>query len=133
MLAHVVEHRADEALLETARRVDARSRQQVPSDLLADELMEADIVVERADQIVAVLPRPLGRVVPFVAVGVGIADHVHPVPGDSLAEMRRLEKFIDKRLQRGIWVLIEHSRKRLDQLGCRRQTCQHERHPSQQG
>ena len=113
MLAHVIEHRADEALIETARGVDARSRQQVPRELLADELIEADIAVECADQIVTIFPRPFCRVVPFVSISICVADHVHPVPGCPLAKMWGLQEVVHNRRQRRIPFFFKPSRERL--------------------
>ena len=99
VLTHVVEHRSDQAFIRGERMIDARLWQQVTGDLLTHELIETGVVVEGTDQIVAILMRALGGVVPFVTVSVRVAHHVHPVTGKVLAELRTGQQPVDLRFQ----------------------------------
>ena len=97
--------------------VDARLGEQVAGELFADELIVGDVAVEGADEVIAILVRPLGRVVPLVAVGVGVADDVHPVASEALAEMGRGEQLIDQFLVSLLLVLSRFGQKAFAQLG----------------
>ena len=66
-----------------------RFRQQVAGEMFADELIVRDILVEGADQIIAIEPRAFDFVIPVVAEGLGEPHHVHPVARPVLSEMRR--------------------------------------------
>ena len=70
-------------------------RQLVAGKLLADELVVRLVVVERADDVVAVPPGVWLRPVALEAVGLGVADQVEPVPRPALAVVRRGEQAID--------------------------------------
>ena len=95
VLAEMKEHRSDQARVHPRARVEAGLGEEIAGNMLADELVEADSIVERPHEVVAVVPRAPGGDVPFVAVGVGVADDIHPVPGELLAEMGRGEEGID--------------------------------------
>ena len=82
--------------LKPLRVVPARLRQQVAGDVFADELIVRHVVIEGADQIIAITPGVMDLVVPFVAVRLGEADDVHPVPGPAFAEMGRGQQPIDQ-------------------------------------
>ncbi len=69
--------------------IEPRLGEEVARDLLADELVIRDIGVEGADEVVAVPPRLGNAGITFAAMGVGIADEVHPVTGEVLAVPRR--------------------------------------------
>ena len=66
-------------------------RQQVGGELLDDELVVRHVLVERADDVVAVGVRRTGSrrsSVEDVPLGVGVAGHVEPVPAPALAVVR---------------------------------------------
>ena len=103
VLAEMKEHRSDQARVHPRARVEAGLGEEITGDMLADELVEADSIVERPHEVVAVVPRAPGGDVPFVAVGVGVADDIHPVPGELLAEMGGGEEGINDVGQRSAW------------------------------
>ena len=103
VLAEMKEHRSDQARVHARARVETGLGEEITGDMLADELVEADAIVERPHEVVAVVPRAPGGDVPFVAVGVGVADDIHPVPGELLAEMGGGEEGINDVGQRSVW------------------------------
>ena len=62
----------------------------VAGELLEDEAVERLVGVEGADDVVAIAPGVGPRFVELVAVGVGVAGEVEPVPAPALAVVRRL-------------------------------------------
>ena len=68
----------------------------IPGHLLADELIERLVVVERFDDPIAITPREWPRIVHLIAFGVGVARDVKPVPAPALAIMRRGEEAVDQ-------------------------------------
>ena len=95
-------------------------RQAVGGQLLGDELVVRQIAVERPNDVVAVgvgirKPPLLGE---GVALGIGVAGHVEPVPAPALAIMGRGQQPIDQPLV-GIGCTI--GEKRFDFLRRRRQ------------
>ena len=56
MFSQVIKHRAYQAFVDTFVVVDPWVGQQVAGDLFADQLIKSNVVVEGADQIVAILP-----------------------------------------------------------------------------
>ena len=68
--------------------------QQVAGDLLDDELVEGLVAVERLHDPVAIFPDG-ARLIEGVAVGIGVARQVEPVPAPALAVVRRGEQPID--------------------------------------
>ena len=123
LLAHHVEHGTDERLVDLLVGVDSRGFHHVARDLLPHELIEGQVVVEGADQIVAESPGALGRDVPLVAVGVAVPHHVHPVTRPALAEMGGFEQTVHQAL---IGAVVRVVDKGLDLFGGRRQTGQHQ-------
>ena len=82
------------------RRRALRVRQFVRGDLLDDELVVRLVVVERADDVVAIRPR-VGIAVAVARIqqrdlprGVRVARGVEPVPAPAFAEMRRAQQAI---------------------------------------
>ena len=75
----------------------AGAGQDVAGDLLADELVEWLVGVERGDHPVAVAVRLADRVVGPVAGGVGVPGHVEPVPAPPLAVGGRREEPVHHR------------------------------------
>ena len=95
MFDHAEVAGAEGGFVQPLCRVDAGGRQEVAGELLADELIVRDIGVEGADQVVAVAPGLRNRGITFAAVGVGVADKVHPVAGEVLAEAGRSQQPVD--------------------------------------
>ena len=67
-LAQEPEAGADDRFVVALRRVAARGLDKIAGDMLDDELVVGDVGVERANDVVAILPRVADRVVEFVAV-----------------------------------------------------------------
>ena len=65
--------------------------------MLPDESIEGQILVECPDQVVTIAPCPKYLIVPFVAVGLSKAHHIHPVTRPVFAELTRGKQAIDKR------------------------------------
>ena len=95
MLDHAEMTGAEDRLVQLFARVEARGRQQVSRQLLADELVVGHVNIEGADQVIAVAPGLRDRGIAFAAVGVGVADKVHPVAGEVLAEAGRSQQPVD--------------------------------------
>ena len=66
--------------------------QLVARQLLQDESVVGLVLAEGADDVVAVPPHQRLGTVPLVAVGLGVADQVEPVPGPALAVLRRSQQ-----------------------------------------
>ncbi len=104
--------------------------QLVARQLLADELIERFVGVERANDIVAIAigQRPIG-IGEEVAVGVGIAGRVEPILAPALAVARRGKIALDHALVGVVGRVVEKGR---NLLRCRRQANQIERHAANQ-
>ncbi len=63
-------------------------REPIARDMFFDELIVRHVSIERADQIIPILPHMRNGVILFVTIGLGEADQVHPVPSPTLAKMR---------------------------------------------
>lgn len=96
--AEAVEGGADDGFVELLLVVPARVIEQVTGDMFTNELVVGKILVEGADQIIAITPGVVHLVIPFVAMGFGKADDIEPMPGPALAEMRRREEAINEAL-----------------------------------
>ena len=79
-------------------------RQQVARDLFEGEAVEGFVLVETADDVVAVGP-DIARGIAMVADGVGVADHIQPADGHALAVVRRGQQAVDE-LRVGVRRLI---------------------------
>ena len=86
---------------EKARRGDAvrRRRDEIAGDLFADELIEGFVVVEGADDVVAITPCMLGEDIVRRADLVRVAGEVEPVAGPALSEGGRGEEFVHDGLE----------------------------------
>ena len=73
----------------------ARTFQQITSDLFNHEIVVGEIFIERPDQVVAVDMGVTDRVVRFVAVGLGETCQIEPVSGPSFAEAWRREQAVN--------------------------------------
>src|SRR5262249_61133514 len=69
--------------------------QDIPSQLLPDELVERLVTVERVDDVVAVAHDLGYRIVRIVAGRVGVMDDVHPMPPPAFAVMGRGQEASD--------------------------------------
>ena len=90
----------DRAIAQEARGDDLLLRcirQKITGDLLHDELVVGHVAVERSDHPVAPDPH-LATMIFFVAVGIGIAGEVEPVPCPLLAIAVAREQGIDRLL-----------------------------------
>ena len=115
-----------------AERLDAVGRageEHVAGDLLLHEPGVGLVVVERADDVVAVGPGVRPRLVLVVAVRVAVVDDVEPVPRPALAVVRRREQPVDQLLV-GVGVAVRDER--VDLLRRRRQADQVEVQPADQ-
>ena len=94
-LHHPQMRRADRRFIEPLGGVPTRIGEEVAGDLLAHELVVGEIVVERPDEVIAVAPR-IGKLgVPLAAVRLAVADEIHPVAREALAEARGGEHSVD--------------------------------------
>jgi hypothetical protein len=79
-------------------RTEVCARHQVAGKLLEGELVEREVAVQGVDHPVAIAPGVgKGRIL-LVAVAVGVARQVEPVPPPALAVMRRTENPLDQPL-----------------------------------
>ena len=106
-----------------------RPRQHVAGELLDRELVVRHVGVDRGNHPIAIATGKRPRAILLVAVAVGIAGQVEPVPPPALAEMRRSQQPIDEPLD-GIGLRV--AEKRGDFVGRRRQADQVEIEPPQQ-
>src|SRR5262249_4522869 len=96
-------------------------RQQVASQLLDDELVIGQVAVESADQPVAPAPGERTAGVLLVAIAVGVARDIEPVPRPPLAVMRRRKETVNKSL---VGVGAPVAEEGIDLGRCRRQAGQ---------
>ena len=87
MFTHVIKHRPDNALAGSQFIIHTRLRQQIACQLLTQKLIEAYVTIEGSNQLIAILERPFGWNVPLIAIRVGVANSIHPMPIEMLAEM----------------------------------------------
>ncbi len=111
---------ADRGLVNAKLVVHARRREQVARHVFAHKLVVGNVVVEGTNQVVAVAVRVgNGRVV-LGAVGVRVADDVHPVPCPALPIVRRGEVAIGRALKSARRAVLKE---RANLCGARRQAC----------
>ena len=102
----------------------------VAGELLGEEAVVGLVGVERADDVVAVAPGVGANGILAIAVRLGIADQVEPVPRPSLAVPRRGQQAVDQALV-GIGRIV--GEERVDFLGGRGQPGQVEGRAADQG
>ena len=107
-------------------RVDARIGQQVAREVFADQPIVRHVGIERADQVVAVAPGQRDVRVAFAAVGLAVAEQVHPVARPPFAEVGRVQIAVDQIRPRRRRPVGGEAR---DLGRCRRQAAQVERQP----
>ena len=109
LLAQEPEARADDRLVGSGAAVEPRPREQVAGDLLANELVVREVGVERPDDPVPVLERIGNLVVELVPARLRIADHVEPVPGESLPVVGRGEQRVDVAVESQRIGVVDHA------------------------
>ena len=106
-----------------------RLRQQIPRHVFPHELVVGNVPVEGPDQVIAIVPRALNLVVPLVAVRLGVAHHVHPVPRPPFAVARRSQQRVHVALVSPRAPVVQ---KPFQQPGLRRQSRHHISRPPRQ-
>ncbi len=76
------------------RRLVSRRGEKIASELLAEELGERLILIERVHDIVAIPPRVAVGDVFVQAVGIRVSRHIEPVPAPPFAVVRRSEQAV---------------------------------------
>ena len=109
--------------------VERRVGQQVSRQLLDRELIEWQIAIERIDHPIPPTPRVGTRQVFLIAIAVGIACEIEPMPSPPLAKMGRSQQPIEQPVA-GIGPFIDLELGRL--VRTRRQSEQIERQPTKQ-
>ena len=102
--------------------------QQIAGDLLNGELIEFLVLIEGADDPIAIGP-DLAEVVDVDAVCVGVACGIKPIARAMLAPLRRVHELVDQffiGIRRGIF------NERVDDLWLRWKSCEIERHAASQ-
>ena len=109
---------------------DAGLLEEIPGEVLTDQLIVGHVRIESANQVVAILPRIRDVRITLAAVGVRVADPVHPVAGPALAEVGRVQVVIHHLF---VGLRIRISEKLIDLLRARRQSHQRKTQPANQG
>ena len=110
-------------------RIGTRRRQFVARQLLADELIIRLVVVQRADDVIAISPGMRLDAVALEAVRLRETDQVEPVSRPTLAVVRRVQQVVDD-LSESLRRIVRQ--KLRDRFGRRRQSSQIEICPAQQ-
>jgi len=129
---HAQEPGGHQAVEVAARQVGGDGRQQlVAGQLLGDELVEGPVVVEGADDVVAIAPGPRALGIGLdSAVGVGVAGDVEPVAPPALTVGRRGQQPVHQALIARVGRVLDEC---LDLLRRRRQPGQVEGDAADQG
>src|SRR5262245_46884996 len=90
-----------DGLIETGR-IDASVFQQIAGNVFGHKLIVGQILIQCADDVIAVLVGIRQIVVVLVSPAFGIAYQIQPVPAPALAELRRSQKAINQYLEIGI-------------------------------
>jgi hypothetical protein len=122
--------RADRRFGKVGLRITSRFGEQVPGDVLVDQLVVGDVVAERADQVVAVAPRLRHREVELVTHRLGVADEVEPVAREALPECQGRQHRVDD-VGAGELVTAGIGHEGMDRLDGRRKSRQVEGEPAQ--
>src|SRR5205085_3712260 len=85
----------EDGFIEALGGVGSWLGQEIAGQVLDDELVVADIRVERPDDVIAVLKGVGNDGIEFVSTTLGVADQVEPVAAPALAEVWRGEQPID--------------------------------------
>ena len=108
----------------------AASREDVPGDLLAQELVVRFVRVEGIDDVIAIAPRERHRVVRSLARSIRVAHDIEPVASPAFAVMRRGQQAIDD-FREGVCRFV--GEKSVDFLRRRWKAAEIERRPADQG
>ena len=82
------EARTDRTDIRVPLRIHAGLVERITGQVLEHETVVRDVGVHRTDHVVAVPPGVRDRVIELVAVGLGVAHEVEPMPPEALAEVR---------------------------------------------
>ena len=88
---------ADDGFVPARLGMQARTRHQIPRDVLGDKLVVAHIRIQRANHVVPVLIRIRNERLELMPARLSIAHKVEPVTRPAFAEMRRGEEAIHRR------------------------------------
>ena len=105
--------------------------QGITGQLLADELRERRVAIERADHVIAIRPGGRPRQVGLVPLALAEPNDVQPVPPPALAVLRRGQQPIDERVHTRVGR--DRGDKGVDVVRGRRKTGQIERDAADQG
>ena len=97
---------------------------EIAGNMLAHQLVVADVGIQCPNQIVAITPGIGNRRITFAAVRLGVAKPIHPMPRPTLAKSRRRQKSIDQSL---VGIRRRVLQKGFNLIRRRRQTGQHKR------
>ena len=79
----------DHRLIDVRAGTEPRLGEKIAGQMFDQKLIVRDALVERTDEVVAVVPGVGDDVVALVPARLGVAHQVHPVPRPTFAEMRR--------------------------------------------
>ena len=96
LLAEKPKAGADDGFVPARLGMQARTRHQIPRDVLGDKLIVTHIRIQRANHVVAVLKCIRNERLELVPARLRVAHKVEPVPRPAFAEMRRGEKAIHR-------------------------------------
>ena len=86
---------AQDRFVVLSARTESGRGEQIPGEVFLQEPVIGHVLVEGADEVVAVLPSVGDAVVGLMAAGLRIAHQVHPVARPTLAEVGGGEQLID--------------------------------------
>ncbi len=101
-IGRLIVPRSDEVVAEANLRLGRQARDRVASDLLSYELCKRLVFVQRADDIVPIPPGERLIGISFVAIRVGIANQVEPMPRPALPVPGIFEKRIYPLVEGGV-------------------------------
>ena len=96
LFAEEPEAGADDGFISARLGMQARTRHQIPRDVLGDKLVVAHIRIQRANHVVPVLICIRNERLELVPARLRVAHKVEPVPRPAFAEMRRGEEAIHR-------------------------------------
>src|SRR5262249_21694919 len=93
-IGRLIVPRTQPVIAERDERLSRGVWQLVPGKLLENETVERPVLIERPDHVVAVSPSVRLGGVALVAIGLGVADQVQPVPSPAFTIGRAREQLI---------------------------------------
>ncbi len=107
MFSEMIKHRTNRGFVKLKFLVETRFIEQITGKLLADHLVVGYVCVESTNQVIAITPGSFCWHVPFIAVGICVADDIHPVSREPLAEVSRVEMLVDEMLPRVFAFIVD--------------------------